>query len=72
LTKLLLFDRILSEINNKGEHNMKANTYYLFDNDKKVAYSKSFERVLNKTTDTVDGKIYYNNVLIWVQNPTRH
>lgn len=51
---------------------MKANTYYLFDNGKRVAYSKSFERVLNKTTDTVDGKIYYNDVLIWVQNPDRH
>lgn len=51
---------------------MKANTYYLFDNDKRVAYSKSFERVLNKTTDTVDGKIYYNNVLVWVQNLNRH
>lgn len=48
---------------------MKADTYYLFDNGKRVAYSKSFERVLNKTTKTKDGMIYINNVLIWVQNP---
>lgn len=48
---------------------MKANTYYLFDTDKRIAFSGSFEKVLNKTTDTNNGKIYYNNVLIWVQNP---
>lgn len=48
---------------------MKENTYYLFDNEKRVAYSGSFERVLNKTVNTKDGKIYFNNVLIWVQNP---
>lgn len=53
----------------KGEHNMKSNTYYLFDNEKRIAYSKSFERVLNKTTETSNGKIYYNNILVWVQNP---
>lgn len=48
---------------------MKENTYYLFDNGKRVAYSHSFEKVLNKTVGLQDGKIYYNNVLIWVQNP---
>lgn len=48
---------------------MKENTYYLFDNEKRVAYSKSFEKVLNKTINTSNGKIYYNDVLVWVQNP---
>ena len=48
---------------------MKANTYYLFDNEKRVAYSKNLEKVLNKAINTSNGKIYYNNVLVWVQNP---
>lgn len=48
---------------------MKENTYYLYDNGKKVAHSYKFEYVLNKTTDTKDGKIYFNNCLVWVQNP---
>ena len=48
---------------------MKANTYYLFDNEKRIAFSGSFEKLLNKTIYTVNAKIYYNDVLIWVQNP---
>ena len=48
---------------------MKENTYYLFDGEKRIAYSGKFEYVLNKTINTKDGKIYYNNNLIWVQNP---
>jgi len=49
---------------------MKRDTYYLFDNEKKIAYSGSFERVLNKTITTINGKIYYNNILVWIQHPT--
>lgn len=48
---------------------MTANTYYLYDNGKLIARSYSFEKVLNRTTKTKDGKIYFNNNLIWVQNP---
>lgn len=48
---------------------MKENTYYLFCNEKKIAHSYSLERLLNKTIGLKDGKIYYNNVLVWVQNP---
>lgn len=51
---------------------MKESTYYLFDNGKRVAYSRSFERVLNKTVSTTDGEIYFNNVLIWAQNPSKY
>ena len=51
---------------------MKENTYYLFDNGKRIMYSGSFERVLNKTVDTVNGEIYYNDVLVWVQNPDKY
>lgn len=51
---------------------MKENTYYLFDNEKKISHSRSFERVLNKTVNTKDGKIYFNNVLVWVQNPNKY
>ena len=53
----------------KEGENMKANTYYLFDNGKKIAFSGSFERLLNKTTKTENAEIYYNNVLVWKQNP---
>lgn len=51
-----------------SKHSMKENTYYLFDGEKIVAYSGDFEKVLNKTIKTTDGKIYFNNVLVWVQN----
>ena len=51
---------------------MKENTYYLFENEKRVAYSHSFEKVLNKTVGLKDGRIYYNNVLVWVQNPDKY
>lgn len=51
---------------------MKENAYYLFDNGKRIAYSYKFERVLNKTIDTKDGEIYFNNKLIWVQNPDKY
>ena len=52
-------------------YNMKENTYYLFDNGKKIAYSYKLENVLNKVAEkkTIDGKIYYNNELVWMQNP---
>ena len=50
---------------------MKENTYYLFDNGKKIAFSGSFERLLNKTTKTENAEIYYNNVLVWKQNPQK-
>ena len=48
---------------------MKANIYYLFDDSKKVAHSQYFEKLLNKSIDTTNGKIYYNNILVWVKNP---
>lgn len=48
---------------------MKANTYYLYDGEKEITHSGCFEKVLNKTIGTKDGKIFYNNVLVWVQNP---
>lgn len=51
---------------------MKENTYYLFDNGKKIARSYKFEKVLNKTTETADGEIYYNGVLVWVQNSSKN
>ena len=50
---------------------MKANTYYLFDNEKQVARSGSLENLLNKSIPTTNGKIYYNGVLMWVKHPTK-
>ena len=66
---------VIEEVQNnyfiqEGE-NMKENTYYLFDNGKKIAFSGSFERLLNKTTKTENAEIYYNNVLVWKQNPQK-
>lgn len=51
---------------------MKPNTYYLFDGGKKIAFSVYFEKILNKTAYTEDAEIYYNGVLIWVQNPSKY
>lgn len=51
---------------------MKPDTYYLFDCGKKIAFSGSFERLLNKTAHTEDAEIYYNGNLIWVQNPSKY
>lgn len=51
---------------------MKKDTYYLMENGSKVAYSGSFEKVLNKTVNTKDGMIYFNNVLVWVQNTNKY
>ena len=50
---------------------MKANTYYLFDNEKQIVHSGSLERVLNKLINTVNGKIYYNDVVVWIKHPTK-
>ena len=50
---------------------MKANTFYLFDNGKKIAFSGSFEKLLYKTTETKNAEIYYNNVLVWKQKPIK-
>lgn len=63
---------ITESTNNEGVKAVKENTYYLFDDGKRIAYSYKLERVLNKTVNTKDGKIYYNNVLVWVQNPNKH
>jgi hypothetical protein len=46
---------------------MKANTFYLFEDGKKIAFSYSFEKILRKTFKTENGMIYYNNVLVWRQ-----
>ena len=53
----------------KSNNSMQPNVYYLFDNGKKVAFSVKFERLLNMTTKTVNAVIYYNDVVVWKQNP---
>ena len=47
---------------------IKQNTYYLFENNKKLHHSASIEKLINFTTETTNALIYYNNVLIWMQN----
>ena len=51
---------------------MKENTYYLFDGNRKICYSCRFEKVLNRTTKTTDGKIFFNGCLVWAQNPDKY
>jgi hypothetical protein len=46
---------------------MKPNTYYLFENGEVLHKSKSLEKLLNYTIKTENGKIYYNNILVWSQ-----
>lgn len=48
---------------------MKSNTYYLIENGKTLHRSGNLEKLINFTAKTKDAKIYYNNVLVWVQNP---
>ena len=50
-----------------GAEIMKENIYYLYENEKRVAFSYSFEKILNKTIKTENGMIYYNNILVWRQ-----
>ena len=46
---------------------MKPNKYYLLENGKILHKSNSLEKLINYTTETENGKIYYNNVLVWSQ-----
>ena len=48
---------------------MKSKIYYLIENGKTLHRSGSLEKLINFTAKTKDAKIYYNNVLVWVQNP---
>ena len=48
---------------------MKADTYYLLENGKQLHHSRSLEKLINFTTSTTNTMIYYNNTLVWVQNP---
>lgn len=44
------------------------NVYIMYENGVKLHRSKSLEKLINYTTKTKNAKIYYNGVLIWVQN----
>lgn len=61
-----------SDVVKAGCGNMKANTYYLFENGKRLHYSGSLEKLINYTVNTHNAEIYYNNVLVWVQNPNNY
>ena len=51
---------------------MVANKYYLYDNNKQIAFSGSLEKLINKTTTTKDAVIKFNNIVVWVQNPSKY
>lgn len=51
---------------------MKVNTYYLFENGKKLHFSYSLEKLIKYTVNTHNAEIYYNDVLVWVQNPNNY
>lgn len=44
------------------------NVYILYENGVKFRHSVHLEKLINYTTETENAKIYYNGVLIWVQN----
>ena len=48
---------------------MKQNTYYLMENGRVLHRSYSLSKLINFTTGTTDAEIYYNGVLVWIQNP---
>lgn len=54
---------------------MKHDMYYLVENRKLIKSSRSFEKVLNATSKTENGIIFFNWLPVWVQKPniyTRH
>ena len=51
---------------------MIANKYYLFEGNEKIAFSGSLEKLINKTTTTKDAIIKFNNIVVWVQNPSKY
>lgn len=44
------------------------NIYIMYENGVKLHKSKSLEKLINKTVNTQNAKIFYNGVLVWVQN----
>ena len=54
-------------------NSQKRNLYNMIMADDNLGtsnlFSGNFERLLNKTTKTENAEIYYNNVLVWKQNP---
>lgn len=52
---------------------MKDDTYYLIDNKGNVLHrSGAFATLLNYTAETKDTTIWYNNHIVWVQNPEKY
>lgn len=48
---------------------MKPNRYYLVEDGKILHFSAKLEKLINYTIDTKNAEIFYNNSLVWVQNP---
>lgn len=51
---------------------MKANVYYLIENEHILHYSGDINRLIKYTMNTTNAKIYFNNVLVWVQNTNEY
>lgn len=51
---------------------MKNGYYYLIENDNILHKSMSLQKLINYTTETKNAEIYFNGVLIWVQNTNRY
>lgn len=51
---------------------MKNGYYYLIEDGKILHYSGNLQKLINFTTDTENAEIYYNNVLVWVQNTNNY
>ena len=51
---------------------MKNNTYYLMENGNILHRSGAYNRLLKYTADTKDATIWYNNHIVWAQNPENY
>lgn len=46
--------------------------YVLKENGKTLHKSGSLEKLINYTTNTENAEIYYNGILVWVQNTEKY
>lgn len=51
---------------------MKANVYYLIENERILHYSGDINTLIKYTINTTNAKIYFNNTLVWVQNTNEY
>ena len=56
----------------KGSNIVKANVYYLIENEHILHYSGDINKLIKYTINTTNAKIYFNNTLVWIQNTNEY